>query len=378
MFLTVIQRETDQETNQTKSGYLPHNGVATITQFIEGTTGVFGMGVDLSTFLAVYGAVFDGDLVSWSIGGPAPATLLNLGGILGTPEGISGSHNKYEADASPTRPDLYQYGNDYKIIEEQWSELYAMQENEDEESSNYDLGVLTSFRGRRFNQSVSENPYFFNAPFSGVIVQPAAYTFIYRFMANKSEEFPEGRLSKSVLKSFFGVSGEPGNWTIPFGYERIPDNWYKRNLVDQYSIPFFALDLNDAATTYPEFLNIGGNLGKTNTFAGVDITNITGGLYNLETLAEGNNAMCFVFELLIQMLPDLVEGLLVDTSAAVNKMMGPLTNATAALGGCQQLNNVQQSQFQEAFKAYPGYANLKADGTYGSGASEPNGLLGIL
>lgn len=66
------------------------------------------MGLDLGAFLAVYGAVIDGDLTSWSIGGPPSSGLLSSIGLLGKPQGISGSHNKYEADASPTRPDLYQ------------------------------------------------------------------------------------------------------------------------------------------------------------------------------------------------------------------------------------------------------------------------------
>lgn len=66
------------------------------------------MGVDLSTVLAVYGAVFDGDLLKWSIGGPDPRVGLLGIDLLGTPQGISGSHNKYEGDASPTRGDLYQ------------------------------------------------------------------------------------------------------------------------------------------------------------------------------------------------------------------------------------------------------------------------------
>ena len=66
------------------------------------------MGLDLATFLAVYGAIFDGDLTSWSIGGPPPSSLLSSVGLLNTPQGISGSHNKYEADVSPTRPDLYE------------------------------------------------------------------------------------------------------------------------------------------------------------------------------------------------------------------------------------------------------------------------------
>lgn len=66
------------------------------------------MGVDLGAILSIYGAVFDGDLLSWSIGGPPSTGLLSSAGLLGTPQGISGSHNKYEGDASPARPDLYQ------------------------------------------------------------------------------------------------------------------------------------------------------------------------------------------------------------------------------------------------------------------------------
>lgn len=69
------------------------------------------MGVDLSTFLAIYGSVFDGNLYSWSIGGPDDRVSIPLN-LLSEPQGISGSHNKYEGDASPTRGDLYVCGND--------------------------------------------------------------------------------------------------------------------------------------------------------------------------------------------------------------------------------------------------------------------------
>lgn len=65
------------------------------------------VGADLATFLAIYGAVFDGDLTKYSIGGPYPE-LVNLGALLGEPQGLSGSHNKYEGDVSPTRGDLFQ------------------------------------------------------------------------------------------------------------------------------------------------------------------------------------------------------------------------------------------------------------------------------
>ena len=78
-----------------------------MNDFVQGTFDAFGMGPDIAEFLAVYGAVFDGNLVEYSIGGPAPS-LTNLGGLLGEAYGLSGSHNKYEGDVSPIRGDLYQ------------------------------------------------------------------------------------------------------------------------------------------------------------------------------------------------------------------------------------------------------------------------------
>lgn len=63
------------------------------------------MGYDLGALLAIYSAALDGNLGTFSIGGPSHSLLgLNL---LGTPKGLSGSHNVFEGDASPTRGDLY-------------------------------------------------------------------------------------------------------------------------------------------------------------------------------------------------------------------------------------------------------------------------------
>jgi hypothetical protein len=46
---------------------------------------------------------------------------------------------------------------------------------------------------------------------------------------------------------------------------------------------------------YPGIIRIGGNAGnagKTDSFAGVDLTDLTGGVFNLATLADGNNGAC--------------------------------------------------------------------------------------
>lgn len=319
------------------------------------------MGIDLATFLSTYGAVMDGDLLSWSIGGPPSSSLVSpLAGLIGRPEGISGSHNKYESDASPTRGDLYQYGNDYEVVISQFQGLYALQANETEETSNYDLDVLTNWRVTRFQQSIDENPYFFNAPFSGLLVQPAAYTFIYRFMANHSAEYPEGRLSQSVLKCFFSITGDSAlEFVYTAGYERIPDNWYRRAIGDEYTIVYYNLDLNLAALANPQFLSIGGNLGKKNSFTGVDITNLTGGVYNLDTLTQGNNLICLAFEVAVQQSPDILENIFTEPSAAQALLDSAFGNATSGLG-CPQLNSIQQRQFSD----YPGYTKLSAQGSY--------------
>ncbi|KAL3424168.1 oxidase [Phlyctema vagabunda] len=326
--------------------YIPHNGVATISQFVQGTFDVFGMGLDLGAFLSVYGAVFDGDLTQWSIGGPPTSSLLSPIGLLGQPTGLIGSHNKYEGDASPSRPDQYQYGNNYKVILDQFKEMYAQPLG----PNGYDLSALTPFRASRFQQSIDQNGYFFNGPFTGVLVQPAAYTFIYRFMSNKSSTYPEGYLDGEVLKSFFSITGStPATFKWTEGYEKIPDNWYKRALGDEYTIPFFNLDVLDAALKYPQFLNVGGNTGKPNTFTGVDLEDLTGGVFNAATLAEGNNAACFAYQFAQQAAPDLLKLQFSSVTGPLGQLNDAFSKVLAGLS-CPQLKAIDDSQLA----AFPG------------------------
>jgi Peroxidase, family 2 len=340
--------------------YLPHSGLATIDQFITATNQVFGMGLDLATFLAIYGAIMDGDLTSWSIGGPPPSSGL-LSGLLSQPRGISYSHNKYEGDVSPTRGDLYLYGNDYLLQLAQFQALYAKQSSVPDSEANYDLDVLTQFRVERFQQSLQQNPYFFNGPFSGVAVQPAAYTFIYRFFANHSASNPEGILSKEVLKSFFAISGDEGEFTYTPGYEQIPQNWYRRAVGDEYTIPYFAIDANTIALQHPEFLSVGGNTGTVDSFVGVDPADLTGGVFNAQSLLEGNNAICFAFQAAVLQAPDLLKGLVSDVTGAVAALTSALGDSLGQLD-CPQLEKFDDSQLEQ----FPGYGKLKGDGTYSS------------
>ncbi|KAF2148326.1 Cloroperoxidase [Myriangium duriaei CBS 260.36] len=328
-------------------GYLPHDGIATIPEFISSTNKVFGMGVDLGTFLAIYGSVFDGDLTKWSIGGP-DSRVSTLG--LGIPQGISGSHNKYEGDASPTRGDLYVSGNDYKLQLKQFEALYDLAiKNGDK----VDLQLLTDYRYTRFQEGITGNPYFFNAPFSGVLAQPAAWTFIFRFMGNKSAEYPAGYLNTNVLKSFYAITGDRSNFQYTPGYERIPDNWYTRNALDPYSIPFLEADTINMALQHPEFASIGGNTGQPNTYTAVDPGDLTGGVFNGATLLQGNNLFCYAMEVTVQEAPDILSGLFTDVNAAQDALGAAINAATNSLG-CPKLNNIDKSQFNK----YPGFTKL--------------------
>ncbi|KAK5629989.1 hypothetical protein RRF57_005704 [Xylaria bambusicola] len=335
-------------------GYIPRNGIATIHEIVSGSMDVFGMGADLATFLAIYGAVFDGDLTSFSIGGPPPS-LLDLGNLLGGPQGLSGSHNKYEGDASPVYGDLYQYGNNLPQVS-QFTSLYELgRANGD----SVDLGVLEKYRVQRFEQSVANNPYFFYAPFSGIIVNTGAYIFIYRFMANKSAENPEGLLGGETLKSFFAVTGDYPHFTVKPGHERIPDNWYKRHPVDYYTIPYLTADGLAVALRYPQFLSVGGNTGTTNSFVGVDPADLTNGVYNATSLLKGNNAFCFGMQLVPQMAPDLLSGLYNDITNALSTLTSAVDNATSGLG-CPQLSGINKKKLTK----FPGYTKLNPNGIY--------------
>lgn len=77
--------------------------------------------------------------------------------------------------------------------------------------NDYDLTSLTPFRAKRFQQSIGNNQYFFNGPFTGVFVQLAAYNFIYRFMSNKLAEYPDGYHDGEVLRSFFSMTEAASN-----------------------------------------------------------------------------------------------------------------------------------------------------------------------
>ncbi|KAJ3991347.1 hypothetical protein F5050DRAFT_1217263 [Lentinula boryana] len=171
-------------------------------------------------------------------------------------------------------------------------------------------------------------------------------------MANKSEEYPEGRLDREVLKSFFSITGPEEDLVYTPGHERIPDNWYKRAIGDEYGLVSVLREATSIGIAHPEFLSVGGNTGEVNTFSGVDFADLTGGVFDATTLLKGNNLGCFVLQAAVMALPTGVAGLVKSVLDRLYKVVNPLLDEW----DCPQLQEINESLLEK----FPGYSRYSA------------------
>lgn len=262
---------------------------------------------------------------------------------------------------SATRRDLYVEGNNFEVQRDRFIDYYYAIPEDTPAPEQYT--ALAPFHKQRFDESVNTNPHFFYSPFAGILVSPAAYSFPPRMMANHSNEYPEGYLDRQTFASFFRVDGDnEDNFVVKQGHEQIPDNWYKRPIDDEFSIPDFLIDVLEHAAYYPRLLSFGGNTGTVNSFATVDFANLTGGAYNAAALLDPEKLGCFALQAAMAAGPDFLGSLYTD----VNKAMTPLADKiTQLLAG--KACPVLQEYHSELFDDYPGYT--QAYGSY-AGFSE--------
>ncbi|KAL1652462.1 hypothetical protein SLS61_005068 [Didymella pomorum] len=328
-------------------GFIPRNGLLTTADTVQGLGEAYSMSPDLALFLAVVSTALAGDPVSnrWSIGGKFTPTI-----PIFPATGIAGTHNQYEGDASIVRGDAYLNNGNVGVFQmRSWEHLYQLAEE-------YTLDEMAAQSDYVTRWSILNNPYYFSGAFSGMVA-PAAHNFVVNFMSNHSAENPSGFLTRDVLKSFFAVSGDvPGQFVHNRGQERIPDNWYKRPFSNAYNIPEVLLDVQTNNAMYPGIVRIGGNTGTTNSFAGVDLTDLTGGAFNAGDLADGNKAACFLLQASMAGLPDISNPLL----GAVGSVLGWATQQLGPLSskfGCPQLATFDNQLFNQ----FPG-ASYKGSG----------------
>jgi hypothetical protein len=122
--------------------------------------------------------------------------------------------------------------------------------------------------------------------------------------------------------------------------------WYRRAIGDEYGIPAFALDATDMLLHMPYLAVLGGNTGEPNTFTGVNLGDLTGGLINTENLLKGNNLACLAFQAINNAAPDILKGLLGNVLQAVHKLTDALTPVLESLS-CPELAEYDPSFFQQ-------------------------------
>lgn len=336
--------------------YVSHDGAISVVEQITAATEVFNFGVDLATVLALISVLFVGNPLSvkpsYSIGGPTPEVenlLDNLGGLLGTPEGLDHSHNIIESDASPTRDDLYQTGDAWTLSLEHFTELY-----ESIEGDALTRDEMAAHAIRRFNHSIANNPYFWNGPVTNVMMRPVGYVLANDVLSNHTDDNPDENLAKNVLRSFYGVTENPnGSLSYTPGHERIPENWFPRQT------PYTILDFNAAEAALlvkqPELLSVGGNTGEVNSFAGIDVGDLTGGVFNAANLLEGNNLVCFALEVVKFAGPNSLSSALKTLSEPIEllgKIVAPLVDLSCPV--FEDLTVGGTNFWDHAMQAYPG------------------------
>ncbi|SGY15252.1 BQ5605_C013g07303 [Microbotryum silenes-dioicae] len=354
-------------------GYFARNGNTNLVESISALVEVFNMGVDTATVLVAYSIAIIGDPIAltWSIGrSPGKSTLLP--GILSAPGGIDQSHNNYESDASVTRGDSFLTNGDVWSVQiDKFKALYNLQS--DPATADYTRDILVQHRNFTIQQSISTNPNFyfayvlhlywltssqactltksdppFRRPWSGLVVATAAHNFVANFFANHSASRPEGYLDQSTLKSFFSIVGDtPETLTWVPGEERIPSNWYKPPT--PYTLVDVVAEVVAVILAVPAAGKIGGNTGKVDSFVGVDVANVTGGVLNAQTLLEGNNLFCFAYATARAGIPTILGGLVCTLGQTLGFLDSKLAGILPQLG-CPQLDKLNL----DAFNQFPG------------------------
>ncbi|EQL03987.1 oxidase [Ophiocordyceps sinensis CO18] len=289
--------------------YIPHDGVVNSFQVIFAMNRVYGVALDLGAILSGLATIWAGVPVSidprWSINGTSPKSsniFHNLLGLAGEPRGITAGHNLLESDSSNTRGDVYetgQVGDNFRLRLPRWVEWYNMSPDP---VGDYNLRVMSKRGAKTFEDSKRDNPFFWRGPVSGLIISNGVLALPPALLSNHSRGLdPRGHLTKEVIKSFYGVYGDEPNFEYKEGWERIPNNWYRRPF--DYTLVQWLLDGQKVALMSPELFSLGGNTGKVNSFAGLDLSDIFGGAYHSLRLADGNTAICLGLEVLKTLTP---------------------------------------------------------------------------
>ncbi|KAJ8117814.1 heme-thiolate peroxidase [Boeremia exigua] len=131
------------------------------------------------------------------------------------------------------------------------------------------------------------------------------------------------------------------------------------NRADEHGIISMDLLAEQAARRWKHSV-IGGNTGTVNSFSGLDLHNITGGLLSSASLLEDNNLLCFVFQVLKTFTPNSLSPLLASLAFPISLVTDVLAAPLLSLAcpawedlteGGEPLWNLIQRSFPGASQA---------------------------
>lgn len=353
-------------------GYIPRDGIATAEAINTGLWEAFSLDKTATLFLQTATMFFNGDPISgrWSIGPHDPRTgpLGPLDGLLGNQTGICAyGHLRTEADASITRGDwLAPTMNSNCISYPQFmQELFDLADQMG--NGLITARVMAQHSSNRKKYSIANNPNYFAPVYPGVAFTFGAHMFANVLLSNHSAQEPRGFLTKEVFMQFFGYTRDSnGALQYTFGSERIPDNWYKRSEQDPWTLADILASTAQQCVSYPSNCQVGGNTGTVNSFSGVDLGDISGGLINAATdLQDPQRLGCFISQMIQADTPSFLAGVFNGNllSQAMGMVQTKLLPALAGLGACPNMPKGKAQgewdhQFPGANSAVEGPRNL--------------------
>lgn len=154
---------------------------------------------------------------------------------------------------------------------------------------------------------------------------------------------------------------EDGELVYKEGNERIPENWYR--ISADYGLVALNVDIVEWVLKNPSLASIGGNMGEVNTFAGLNMNDITGGVLNATSLLEGNNLFCFAMETVKTFAPNALATVFKSLETPLelldNAILEPLLDLSCP--SFQDLTMGGKDLFSGLKETYPG-ANLTSFG----------------
>jgi hypothetical protein len=227
--------------------------------------------------------------------------------------------------------------------------------------------VLAEHSNNRKKHSIATNPFYFSPAYAGVAFTFGAHMFAYSLLANHSAAEPRGFLTQEVFMDFFSYKRDgSGQLTYKYGYERIPDNWYKRHPLDPWTLADIAVSTAQQCAAYPSNCQVGGNTGTVNSFSGVDAGDITGGLIQtFADLSDPAKTGCFIAQAVQADTPSFLSKVLGGAALqaalkAVDLRLVPALEPLKAVGGGCVGVPVGKSMFEYGIN-FPG-ANLETEG----------------